>query len=140
MILAGCAGKFLPGKIYSLQDGTELEFSIETSYGTGRMTARNPVTGEVFEGQYTATLEGGSTTQTQISTFQPSKAVSKSNMPGQGYTAVSTTAPNSATARGILRGNAGTVIEMVLEIEPGFRPRGHGVGRDNRGQRYQVQF
>lgn len=140
LALAGCAGTMLPGKLYALADATELEFAIETSRGTGRMTARNPATGETFEGQYTGTYDGGGRTVSRVNTFDPMKPMNKSNAPGQGYTVVSNTTPDHATARGILRGSAGTVIELWLDIQPGLRPKGHGEGRDNKGQRYQVQF
>lgn len=64
-LIASCAtmpnpvGQMLPGKMYSLQDGTELNFEIQTSYGTGAMTAYNPVTRENFSGQYTGIYTGG---------------------------------------------------------------------------------
>ncbi len=37
--LAGCVA--IPGKMYSLKDGTELTFEIQRSYGTGDMSAQN---------------------------------------------------------------------------------------------------
>jgi hypothetical protein len=139
-ILAGCAGGMIPGKLYSLGDAITLEFQIEKSRGTGIMTATNPATGEKFTGQYTGTYKGGGTTHTQVDTFDPTKRMTNDNMPGQGYTATSHTAPTEATARGVLMGDKGTVIELSFEIQPGFKPHGHGEGQDNKGKRYQVQF
>lgn len=140
LLLTGCVGGMIPGKLYSVTEATTLDFQIQKSTGTGTMTATNPKTGEKFTGQYTGTYQGGATTRTQVSTFDPTKKTTKANMPGQGYTATSHTAPNAATARGVLMGDMGTVIELYIDIEPGFNPHGHGDGRDNKGNRYQVQF
>lgn len=128
LLLAGC-GISLPGKLYSLQDGTELKFEIETSFGTGAMRAENPKTGEKFEGQYTGTTSGGGVIN----------AHSRLNT-GQTVNTQVFVPPSSANARGILRGDKGTVIEIYLDIRPGPRPKGHGEGIDNNGVRYQVQF
>jgi hypothetical protein len=140
LLLAGCAGGMLTGKLYSVEEATTLQFEIERSHGKGKLTAYNPKTGEKFEGTYTAVLHGQETTFTQVSTFDPTKAVNRGNMPGQGYTATSVEAPDYATGRGVLIGDKGTTIELRMEIQPGLKPRGHGEGRDNSGRRYQVQF
>ncbi len=140
LLLAGCAGKMLPGKLYSLNDAAILDFQIQTSYGTGKLTAANPKTGERFEGQYTGTYENGGTTVSRVNTFDPAKAVNRNNTPGQGYNIVSNTAPTKATARGVLIGDKGTTIELFMNIVPGLRPTGHGQGTDNKGAKYQLQF
>jgi hypothetical protein len=140
LLLVGCAGDMLTGQLHAIDDGTTLQFEIERSHGKGKLTALNPKTGEKFEGTYTAVMHGEEATFTQVSTFDPAKAVNRGNMPNQGYTATSHKAGDYAAARGILIGDKGTTIELRMEIEPGIKPRGHGEGRDNSGRRYQVQF
>lgn len=113
----------LDGKLYSIGDTpAQLQFQIETSMGTGKMTAQNPKTGESFTGQYTGIRHGNTLT------FETPKAKP------------AITPPSYATARGILIGDKGTAIELFMEIKPGLRPTGHGEGSDNKGNRYQVQF
>jgi hypothetical protein len=130
IFLAGCVGRALPGKIYSLDDAVVMPFEIETSYGTGDMRATNPKTGEKFTGQYTGTTSGGGYTYGTVTNQQT----------GQSANVSAYSPPTSANARGVLIGDKGTVIEVFLDIKPGVRPKGHGEGRDNQGRRYQVQF
>jgi hypothetical protein len=119
--------RMLPGKIYSLQDGTALDFQIETSNGSGSMTACNPITGETFTGRYAASYVGGGSTV----------GILNGGIDG---TVVMASPPTSANAQGILRGSSGTVIGLYLTIKPGDKPTGHGEGQDNAGNRYQVYF
>ena len=120
----------LHGQMFRLDNGAQWPFGIQTSYGTGKLTASDPQTGETFEGQYTGVYHGGGRgfgtafnaqlmTTTTFQTFTP---------------------PSNATARGILRGNRGTVIQIFLDIRPGLIPKGHGQGIDNKGRQYQLQF
>jgi len=108
LTLAGCAGGMLQGQMYRLDTGAQWPFGIQTSYGTGKLTATDPQSGEVFSGQYTGVYHGGGRsfgtafnaqllTTTTVQTFTP---------------------PSNATARGILRGNRGTVIQIYLDIRP----------------------
>jgi hypothetical protein len=129
-VLGLCAGCSLPGKLYALEDGTVLEFSIERSHGTGQMHVRNLGTGEVFEGQYTGITKGGGVL---IGT-------GFNQQTGQSTTTTGFMPATHANAGGVLIGDHGTVIELEMEIKPGPRPRGYGSGRDNQGRRYQVQF
>lgn len=126
-ILAAC-GTTLPGKLYSLQDGVVMDFQIERSYGTGGMFAQNQKTGEKLTGQYTGTYKGGGT----ATTFGSGNHFS--------FSSITFIPPSDATARGVLMGDKGTVIELYMEIRPGIVPKGHGEGIDNKGNRYQVQF
>ena len=125
----------IPGRIYSLQDGTALEFAVERSSGQGTMTAFNSVTGERFTGTYSAIItEGGGTEQSVASNFW-----------GQvGPTVTKSTAATRAAGRGVLRGDKGTVISITMEIKPSYdsrvNPSGFGDGLDNHGVKYQVQF
>lgn len=144
-MLSACGTK-LPGKLYSLDDGVVMEFQIERSYGTGGMYAQNFKTGENFSGQYTGVYKGGGTATTfgSGSYTGSSTNISTGTMyqhSGQ-VTSNSTTfiPPSNATARGVLIGDKGTVIELYMEIRPGIVPKGQGEGVDNKGNRYQIQF
>ena len=145
MLLVACGTK-LPGKLYSLEDGVVMEFQIERSYGTGDMYAQNLKTGEKFSGQYTGTYKGGGTTTTTGSgdysgtTSSSSTGTIYRHSGSVSTSSTSFTPPSDATARGVLIGDKGTVIELYMDIRPGIVPKGHGEGIDNKGRRYQVQF
>lgn len=143
LLFAGCAVAppratgpvMIPGRIYSLKDGTALDFAIERSNGQGIMTAFNPVTGERFTGTYSAIItEGGQVEQSTATNFW-----------GQvGPTVQKTTTATKAAGRGVLRGDKGTVINLRVDIKPSYHPQinpsGFGDAEDNNGQKYQVQF
>lgn len=143
-LLSACTGTKLPGKLYSLSDGNTMNFQIETSYGTGSMFAQDELTGESFSGQYTSTYKGGGAVTAVGGGRQTGTITSPGNMYRYSGNTASTTTyfapPTGATARGVLMGDKGTVIELYMEIRPGIIPKGHGTGIDNRGMRYQVQF
>lgn len=145
IILTACSAT-LPGKLYSLQDGIVIDFQIERSYGTGAMYAQNNKTGEKFTGQYTGTYKGGGTATTfgsgSYRGSTTSYAIGSMHQHSGNISSSSTTfiPPSDATARGVLIGDKGTVIELYMEIRPGIVPKGHGEGIDNKGNRYQVQF
>ena len=143
--LAGC-GIPLTGKLYSLRDAVTLEFEIETSRGTGDMRATNPKTGEKFTGQYTGIRKTTTVLlPTGLAGNEPANAADaffrglNGGLAG-GLNNSAVIAPNYATARGVLAGDKGTMIELFMEIQPGLKPKGHGEGTDNKGGRYQVQF
>ena len=144
-LLSACGTK-LPGKLYSLEDGVILDFQIERSYGTGGMYAQNLKTGEYFSGQYTGTYKGGGTATTSGSgqysgtTTNVSTGTMYQNTGNISSSATTFIPPTDATARGVLIGDKGTVIELYMEIRPGIVPKGHGEGIDNKSRRYQVQF
>lgn len=144
-MLSAC-GTILPGKLYSLHDGVVMEFQIERSYGTGGMYAQNIKTGESLSGQYTGTYKGGGTATTFGSggyTGSTSNYTTGAMYQHSGQVNTTSTTfipPTDATARGVLIGNKGTIIELYMEIRPGIVPKGHGEGIDNKGNRYQVQF
>lgn len=146
VVLLSACGTTLPGKLYSLHDGTAMEFQIERSYGTGGMSAQNLKTGESFSGQYTGTYKGGGTATTiGRGSYTGSTSNYATGSMYQHSGSVNTTSttfipPRDATARGVLVGDKGTVIELYMEIRPGIVPKGHGEGIDNKGIRYQVQF
>ena len=127
---SGCVGGMLSGQMISLKDGEIYPFEIQTSYGTGKMTAFNPSNGEKFIGQYTAVKHGGGWSRGTIYNAQMRCVGTVSTF----------SPPPDATARGYLKGDGGTVIQIYLEINPGIRPTGCGEGIDNKGNKYQVQF
>lgn len=139
LVLTGC-GTPLTGKLYSLKDATTLTFEIETSMGTGDMRATNPKTGEKFAGQYTG-IRKSSTVLLPAGTGNKPPSPGESFVRGlNGQAGDTLIVPGYATARGVLTGDKGTMIELFMEIQPGLRPKGHGEGTDNKGGRYQVQF
>ena len=130
LALSSCAGGMLHGQMFRLDNGAQWPFDIQTSYGTGKLTATDPQTGEVFTGQYTGVYQGGGSS---YGTAFNAQLLSTT-------TFQSFTPPSNATARGILRGDRGTVIQIYLDIRPGLVPKGHGQGLDNKGRQYQIQF
>ncbi|MBN1183662.1 MAG: hypothetical protein JXB49_15330 [Bacteroidales bacterium] len=48
-----CFATMIPGKLYSLTDGSVITCNLEVSTGQGKIEATNPKTGEVFKGNYT---------------------------------------------------------------------------------------
>jgi hypothetical protein len=134
LFLAGCAedpyraGSFIPGRIVSLSDGKILPMQIELSYGTGRMTAVNPETGEAFDGTYTAINE------------TKSSEVSRPTFFGDQETASETTTSDIAQGSAVLVGNKGTVLSIKMQIKAGSPPIGFGEATDNAGKKYHVQF
>lgn len=144
LALTACGTKLL-GKLYSLDDGTAMDFQIERSNGTGGMFAQNLKTGENFTGQYTGTYKGGGvarTTEDGSYNGSTNRANGTLYQHSGNFRSNKTTfiAPTDATARGVLIGDKGTVIELYMEIRPGIVPKGHGEGVDNNDKRYQVQF
>jgi len=150
--VAGCAtgpstgrnikiGDMLPGEIISLKDGTKLTYEIQftsSAQGRGTMTAFNPVSKESFQGQYRVILTGGGS----------STGVVRDSW---GWTSgtVTTTSDPKAAARGFLKGDKGTVIDVSLDLTPVksnaqdgvfFFFSGQGAGTDNHNDRYQIYF
>jgi hypothetical protein len=135
-VLAGCAtepdpygiGSMLPGKIISLSDGVVFPAQVEITYGSGRMTATNPVSGEVFEGRYTA-IQENKTIQHVDNSFW-----------GNGDTSQAIETSDIAHGSAVLVGNKGTVLNIKLEVKAGHPPIAYGDGEDNAGKKYNVQF
>jgi len=136
LLLAGCAtepdpygiGSMLPGKITSLSDGKILPAQVEISTGSGRMTAVNPDTGEVFEGRYTAIQENKVVQHVDNSFW------------GNGDTSQAVEISDLAHASAVLVGNKGTVLNIKMEVKAGHPPIAYGDAEDNAGKKYNVQF
>jgi hypothetical protein len=135
-LLVGCAtapdpyglGSMLPGKIVSLSDGVVFPAQVEITYGSGKMTATNPVTGEVFEGRYTAIQENKVIRHVDNSFW------------GNGDTSQAVETSDIAHGSAVLVGNKGTVMNIKLEVKAGHPPIAYGVAEDNNGKKYNVQF
>lgn len=123
LMFAGCAVTpppqtdpiiMIPCSMFSLKDGTEFVFAIEYKFKNGIMTARNLKTGEEFHGNYTVIF--------------PLRGVY--NTRGSG--------------KGILIGDKGTVISVMMDIMPTYNrsifPSGFGEGKDNNDTQYQLQI
>lgn len=137
LALCGC-GTMISGTMFRLDNGDRWPFGIARSYGTGALSATDPQSGETFTGQYTGTyIGGGSSFGTWSGTATNYSTGSMTILSGRGSTF---SPPTNATARGVLTGTAGTVIEVYLDIRPGIVPKGHGTGQDNKGRRFQIQF
>ena len=118
----------LPGKIICLSDGTVFPAQVEITTGSGRMMATNPVTGEVFEGRYTA-LQENKIHQNVDNSFW-----------GNGDTSQAVETSDVAHGSAVLVGNKGTVLNIKLEVKAGHPPIAYGEAEDNRGAKYNVQF
>lgn len=123
-LVAGCVGTMLPGRMYATPAGRILLFSIQTSYGNGRMEAFDQQTGEKYSGEYSGFYKGQDAVYGSVG--------------GVGVALVKP--PTGANAFGILIGNKGTTIRLYFEIKPGLRPTGYGIGADQDGNRYEVFF
>jgi hypothetical protein len=130
LVLAGCAGGMIPGKIYS-DSGKVLDFEIEKSSGTGRVTARDNITGEQFAGEYVGIRETISASSSGVATAGTRMAT------GFGSSSVSS---NMANATAFLTGDKGSSLNCQMTIQAGFSPHGIGDCSDKNGAKYHVQF
>lgn len=129
LMLSACAGGMLPGNIYS-SDGKVMQFEIEKARRSGAVTALDPSTGETFSGTYVGIMP----TVTQTSSGVISGDVS---LTGFGISAISS---NIANATAFLKGDRGTSLTCVMQIEAGISPHGIGGCDDNFGHKYRLQF
>jgi hypothetical protein len=129
-LLAGCVTGLIPGKIYS-DSGKVLDFEIERSRGTGRVTARDNITGEQFAGEYVGIRE-------TVSASGSSFAISGNrvaNSFGSG-----SVRSNLANATAFLTGDKGNSLNCQMTIQAGVSPHGIGDCSDKSGVKYHVQF
>lgn len=151
--VAGCAtglstgrnikiGDMLPCEMILLKDGTKLMCEVQFTssiQGRGTMTTFNPVSNESFQGQYRVILTGGGS----------STGVVRDSWGWTTGTVKTTSGPSAAAARGILKGDKGTVIDVSIDLTPVksnaqddvfFFFSGQGTGTDNHSNRYQIYF
>lgn len=129
-LLAGCV---TTARLYNLDTGEVLNAKFQNNgTGHGTITART-ASGQTLTGEY-STISGmsyssgfGSATVSGGGGFAWATAQGFAfNMPGKQY--------GTATVVG-----NGLVIEVVYEVDP-WTSHGTGVGRDNKGGRYRLQF
>jgi hypothetical protein len=106
----------IPGKIYS-DSGKTLDFEIEKSYGTGRVTARDNITGEQFAGEYVGIRETTSATSSSIGI--------SGNRVANGFGSASVSS-NFGNATAFLTGDKGNSLNCQMTIQTGLSP--HGIG------------
>jgi hypothetical protein len=128
--VSGCAGGMIPGKIYS-DSGKVLDFEIEKSRGTGRVTALDNTTGEQFAGEYVGIRETISSTNSGV--------ILSGNRTTNGFGS-STVSSNMANATAFLTGNQGGSLTCQMAIQAGISPHGIGDCVDKAGVKYHVQF
>ncbi len=130
VLLTGCVSS---ARLYNLDTGEVLTAKYE-NYGTGhgKITLTTSA-GKTLSGEYTmisgASYSSGTASSHAVGTGGYAWATAQGfslNQPGQQY--------GSATVAG-----DGLVIEIVYVTDP-WTGHGHGVGRDNRGGRYRLQF
>lgn len=128
--LAGCA---TTGRLYNLDTGEVLNATYQNDgTGHGEITVKT-ASGKTLVGEYTtisgASYSSGVGTATVIGSEGYAWAIGQGfsfNQPGQQY--------GSATVVG-----DGLVIDIVYGVDP-WSGHGHGVGKDNRGGKYKLQF
>lgn len=124
-LLSSC-GTMLPGQIYTA-DGKVMPFQIEQARRSGKVAATDPDTQEAFAGSYVATLARSS-------------AISATLVGDTPRVSTSTGGTNMATATAFLKGDKGTMLNCVMQIEAGLSPHGIGSCEDNRSKKYRLQF
>lgn len=134
ILCAGCVtpGEYLSGQIYSIEQGKVLEFEIEVSYGNGKVRAKDPKSGELFQGTYVAISDG------DVSTGVANTTVGRRNIP-----TIVTASSSSilATSSALLVGDKGTMLECAMTIEKSHtRPKGIGSCVDQIKNNYRLQF
>lgn len=129
VVVSGC---MQTGRLYNLDTAEVIHLEFPVGFGHGRITGRLP-NGAPLEGEY-------STVSNRTTSFSTARATVSG--PGgfawasaQGF---SMDEPNKQYGSATLIGG-GLVIEIVYAVSAGSF-HGYGVGRDNKGGRYRVQF
>ena len=130
LFIGGCASS---ARLYNLDTG-EVLTAIYKDYGTGHgeITVTTPE-GNKLVGEYTT-----------ISGAMLSSGFGSASVSGTGGYAWATAQGFSISQPGAEYGSAtvagaGLVIDLLYVVDP-WSGHGHGVGRDNRGGRYTLQF
>lgn len=133
ILLLALGGCVTTGRLYNMDTGEVLNASFE-NYGTGN-------------GQITVTMPDGrklSGEYSTVSNMSFSSASASANASGSGGYAWATAQGFSFDQPGKQFGSAtlvgqGLVIDIVYVVDP-WSSHGYGVGKDNKGGRYKVQF
>ena len=129
-ILSACG---TTARLYNLDTGEVLNATYQ-NYGTGhgQITAKT-ASGKTLVGEYT-TISGASYS-TGVGTASVSGTGGYAWAVGQGF---SFNQPGQQYGSATLVGD-GLVIDIVYVVDP-WTGHGHGVGKDNHGGKYKVQF
>jgi hypothetical protein len=151
-VLSACGatiGSFLPGQIYSMENGKHLDFEIEVTYGKGSVRAKDKNSGEAFSGTYVAVAGGRVTIGSGFGTIggTTARTFSGGNVANTriGSSNISTTTVQNsmeimASSTAILFGDQGTVLDCGMNIERGPVPKGIGTCIDKQGITYKLMF
>jgi hypothetical protein len=138
VVLSACTtigpsiGSYLPGQIYSIENGKHLDFEIEVSFGKGKVRATENATGEVFNGTYVAVSGGSTTIGTGVGRIGDTTATTISG--------VQKSINVMATSSAILFGDQGSVLDCSMRIQRGHVPKGIGTCVDKQGVLYKLMF
>lgn len=142
--LSGCAMGLvrIPGKIYSVADGTVLsvEFVPSAMGGHGDIRGDNFKTKEHFEGTFAAVGQGVESVGvgTGLGTVYSHNGASASAF-ASGISSQSVESSTLNTAA-VLIGNLGTILDCNILVQRGLSPRGTGDCTDNAGKSYRFIF
>ncbi|MDL1956802.1 MAG: hypothetical protein LWW95_07130 [Candidatus Desulfofervidus auxilii] len=125
-ILFGISGCVYTATVYNLDTGEVIYAKFQNYWtGHGKITATMP-DGEKLEGKYSTV--SGMNMKSVVAAFPWAQTYSfYFSQPGMQF--------GTAT----LTGDKGTVVEIIYVVDP-WSSHGWGVGRDNKGNRYRVQF
>jgi hypothetical protein len=132
-IASGC-GVHAQGRLYRLDEPYVVTFDY-IRHGTGHthLTGTAP-DGEFFEGEVSTVSGMSMSSWTASATAAGSGGYAWANAMGFGFNQ-----PGVQYGSGVVVGNKGTVIEAVYAVDP-WTAHGYGVGKDNKGNRYRIQF
>lgn len=133
ILLAGCITITRTARLYDLNTGDVLRADVDT-HGTGHGEIRVfALDGTVLTGEYSTVRQG---------MFSSSSGSVSGQVGGQfgwastqGFTV---TRSEAVVGSGVVTG-AGTVIEVVFQVDQ-LTGHGDGVGRDNKGHKYRLEF
>lgn len=128
--IGGCA---TTARLYNLDTGDVLNASFE-NYGTGhgQITVTRP-DGRKLSGEYTTVSD-----MSYSSGFATANAAGSRGYAWAAAQGFSFSQPGKQFGSATLVGQ-GLVIDIVYVVDP-WTSHGYGVGRDNKGDRYKVQF
>jgi hypothetical protein len=132
LVCAGCTIT-IGARLYDLDSGDVLQASVDT-HGTGhgeiRVYAKD---GTILVGEYSLVRQGLFSSSTTSVSGEVGGQYGWAR--AQGFTV---TGSMAKVGSGVVAGN-GTVLEVVFEVD-GLTAHGYGVGRDNKGHKYRLEF
>ncbi len=148
-LFSSCVAPTIPRsvRLYDLNNGNITEAFIEDARQIhGTITAINNATGENFSGEYTSIRDDVAKPAIGLVRSKTSGYVTGNSLSLYGSSYGWATAygfsfdkPNKLYGAATLIGNKGSIIEIIYEVDRNAL-HGHGVGRDNHGNRYKLHF